>query len=105
MTLAFRCNSKTCSVFNSATHVISCQSFSITDKILTQLCGRIGAQGYLSVGVTSRCGMTLASGCNAKTYSMYISATHLMSCQSFNITDELWTQLCGKIGAWLQKSH
>ena len=99
MTLAPRCNAKTYFMFKSATHLMSSQSFSITDELLTQLCGRIGTQGYLSVGATSRGGMTLASRCNAKTYSMFASATHLISWPSISVTAELLTNLWGEMGA------
>ena len=43
MTLACRCNSKTNSMFVSATHMIYFSNLSITDELCTYLWGKIGA--------------------------------------------------------------
>ena len=99
MILAPRCNSKTRSMFVSATNLVFCPNFSITDQLFTNLWGKIGAQGYMSSGVTSRGNMTLAPRRNAKTHSTFVRATHLIFCPNFSITDQLFTYLWGKIGA------
>ena len=99
MTLALRCNAKTHYMVVSTTHLVFCPNFSFTDELLTYLLSKIGAEGYISLGVMSRGKMALAHRCNAKSYSMFVSATHLMFYPNFSITNELLTYYCGKIGA------
>ena len=99
MTLAPRCNAKNYSMFVSATHLMFYPNVSITGLLLTYIWGEISTQWYMSLGDTSRVNMTLAPRCNAKSYSMFISDTHLTSCPNFSITGELLTYLWGKIGA------
>ena len=99
MTLAPRCNAKSYSMFVSATHLMFYPNFSITGELLTYIWGEISTHWYMSLGDTSRVNMTLAPRCNAKSYSMFISDTHLTSCPNFSITGELLTYLWGKIGA------
>ena len=86
-------------MFISATHLISWPNFSITDELLTSYWSNIGAQGYLTSGVRSRGSISLVARCNAKTYSMFISATHLILRPNFSITDELLTLLWCKVDA------
>ena len=99
MILAPRCNSKTRSMFVSATNLVFCPNFSITDQLFTNLWGKIGAQGSMSLGVTSMANMTLAPRCNAKTHSMFVSATHMILCPNFSITDHLFPYFWGQIDA------
>ena len=75
-------------------------NLSITDELFAYLWGKIGGQGNMSLGVTSRGNMTLAPRCNAKTYCMFVSATHMILCPNFSITDHLLTYIWGKIGAY-----
>ena len=98
MSLALRCNAKTYSMVVSATHLISCLNFSITDELLTNLWGKIGMQGYMTSRITSRGSMTLAPRCNAETYLMLISVTHLISCPNISIAYDLLAYLWGIIG-------
>ena len=48
MSLATRCNANSCVIFIIITHIMSCPSFSITDKPLTNLWIKICVQGNLS---------------------------------------------------------
>ena len=99
MTLSHRCNAKTYFMFISATHLISWQNFSITGELLNNLWGETGSKGSLGSGFTSRGNMSSAPGCNTKSYSMVISATHLNSWQNFSITGELLNNLWGETGS------
>ena len=48
MSLATRCNANIYFMFVIATHALSCISFTVTDKLLTNLWLKICVQGYLS---------------------------------------------------------
>ena len=99
MTLSHRCNIKTYFMLISATHLISWQNFSITGELLNNLWGETGSKGSLGSGFTSRGNMSSAPGCNTKSYSMFISATQLISWQNFSITGELLNNLWGETGS------
>ena len=99
LNLAPRCNAKIYSMFVSTTHLTSWPNFSITDELLTYLWVKNRCTGVHELGVMSRGNMTLAPRCNTKSYSMFISDTHLTSCPNSSITDELLTYLWGEIGA------
>ena len=98
MTLAPRCNAKTYSMFVSATHLMFYPNFNITGELLTYFGGKIGTQGYMSLGVMSKGNMTLPPTSNVKTYSMFVSATNLMFCPNYSITHQLLTYIWGEIG-------
>ena len=85
-------------MFNSATHLMFCQSFSITDELLTLLRCKIGTQGVLESRVQMKGWHDLGTRCNYKTYSMFIVATHLISGPNFSVTVELMTYFLGLNG-------
>ena len=99
ITLATRCNIRSCFIFVLATHLISCPNFSFINECLTNLWDQIGAQGYLNVGVTSRGNITLATRCNIRSCFIFVLATHLISCPNFSFIDECLTNLWDQIGA------
>ena len=54
MTLAPTYDAKSYSMFISATHMMFCPNFSKYKEFLTYFWAKIGAQGNMSLGVTSR---------------------------------------------------
>ena len=96
MNLGPRCNAKTYCMFVSATHLMFCPNVNITDQLFTYLWGKIGAQGYMSLGAMPRGNLTLAPRYNAKTHSMFVIVLHMMFYPNFSITDQLLTYFWGK---------
>ena len=51
--------------------------------------------GVLELGVTSKGSMSLATRCNAYSYSVFVIATHVMSCPNFSLIGVILTNLLG----------